>query len=267
VLALSGGQGCAIAYFNQAKRWHQTMLADFVRWTGSASMSTIASLDRLEPVSPTFGSEYRRADAIVRPARRQHRALITEIARSCLPPLVADALDLHEHSVVTAVLSPEHAAAGLQRGRTGFVVEADGQIVGAALCETGSRSLSLFNILNTAFVFFREGSRPARDPSVQASLLSSVRAFYARRGISDPIIVVPTGLLSSPDEAGLSVVESMGLWAASSDGLRQWRNYIHLQLGARFSRRNRSARVRVRRDLNLESEALAESRSTKEQRT
>jgi hypothetical protein len=232
VLTLSNGEGYAIAYFNQAKRWHQTMFTHFTRWTRSPSMSTITSLDRLEPSSEPHDREWTAPNVSIRPARAQHRDVLARLARASLPPLVADALDLHEDTVLAPVLCAEHEAVGLARSRTGFVAEVEGQVVGAALCELGSRTLSLFNILNMAFVFFRHDSVGA-DPSVQATLLASVRRFYLRRGISDPIIVVPSGMLRSPDRAGLTVVESMGLWAASAEGLKQWRNYIHLELGFR----------------------------------
>src|SRR5262249_18350008 len=154
-----------------------------------------------EPRSDLSAVEPRDASVRLRPARARDRSFITRLARDSLPALTADALDLHEHSVTTATLCPEHAAVGLVRSRRGLVAEVNGQAVGAALCESGSPRLSLFNILNMAFVFFSPALGAQARASVQAALLASARDFYARRGIANPVIVVPTGMVSSPEKS------------------------------------------------------------------
>jgi hypothetical protein len=236
VLTLSNGRGFAIAYFDQHKRWHRTMFADFIRWTSSEALSAIASLDRLEIVSSSTSHPPREGSFTVRFARPKDFAHAAYLARSCLPSLTADALDIHEHSMMTETLCKAHGEVGLSRGRTALVLEDRGEILGVALCETGSRQLSLFNILNMGFVFFREDPAHGADPAARAALLTAVRRFYERRGIPDPILVSPTGtagLSEAAQTAGLASVESMGLWTTSGAGLAQWRNYIQLQLGFR----------------------------------
>jgi hypothetical protein len=232
-LALANGPGFGVAYFDQAKRWHKTMFADFVRWAGSESLSVIASLDRLER-SPGKDRQLVNDPSIeVRLAEGFDRAWIVGLARASLPRLTADALHIHEDSVMTSELCFEHTAVGLERARTALVVELHGKPVGVALCETGSRRLSLFNILNMAHVFFSGVSEESPATAVQAALLASVLTYYECRGVLDPLVVTPSGAVHSPEASGLVVAETMGLWAASADGLTQWRNYIHLELGAR----------------------------------
>jgi hypothetical protein len=111
------------------------------------------------------------------------------------------------------------------------VVEIDGRAAGAAICDTGPRELSLFNLLNFAHVFFREGMAPARARDAQRALLTAVRTFYADRGVADPLIVVPKGGARFGSEAGLEIAETMGAWTASLGGLKQWRNFMHFAVG------------------------------------
>jgi hypothetical protein len=233
VLTLASERGYAMAYFDQSKKWHQTLFADFIRWAGSDSLSVIASLDRLERIPGGRADVTASTQVQVRPARDADRNFLVRLARGALPELVADALHIDTGTVLADPLCAEHQAAGLERARSALVVEVDGVPCGAALCETGSRRLSLFNILNVAYVFVEPGRCGA---PAQAALLSSVLAFYEGSGVTDPLVVSPAGTFARPEAAGLRIVEAMGLWAASTEGLKEWRNYVHLALGFRASR-------------------------------
>jgi hypothetical protein len=231
-LALTDSQVFALSYFDQGKSWHQTMLGEFQSWVGSDSLSMITSLDRLERLETgaSSGGDFSRAR--VREALPSERTFVACLARSFLPTLIADGLHISETSVSVDDLCSQHALAGLERRRTALVVELDGQLEAAALCETGSRSLSLFNILNMAHIFVRRDSAPQKSRGAQAALLRAVLAFYEARGVPDPIVATPQGSIWFPEDAGLAVTESMGCWVASREGLKQWKNYIHYALGS-----------------------------------
>ena len=211
------------------------MFADFARFVGSEALTVITSLDRLEKVAEGHPTRID-SRARVRSATAWDHSMVTAQTRSMLPQLVADALHLHDHAIATPTLCPQHAAAGLDRGRTALIVEVDGRPLGVALCETGSRRLSLFNILNMAHVYIWQQASREQRRIAETALLSSVLAFYARRGIGVPLLVAPSGTLAHAESAGLAVVEKMGLWAASKEGLLHWRNYVHLELGSRAAR-------------------------------
>jgi hypothetical protein len=244
ITALAGDEGFAIAYFNQAKPWHQAMFGAFVRWVGTDSLTTIASLDRLEPISG-LPDQALSPSVQVRVATESDRPFAVDLARTHLPKLVADALYLHEDSISTSNLCDAHAVAGLERQRETVLVEAEGGILGVAICETGARWLSLFNILNMAIVFFPESMNPELARAAQAALLAAVRRFYSAKGIEDPLIVTPQGNVKSPEAVGLRIAESMGCWVASIEGIKQWRNFIHFEMGELARTRSRPPRIKT----------------------
>ena len=229
IAGLSQNRGFVLAYFNQSKSWHQSLFGDFVRWAGSEALSVITELERLEARAPITRDAA--GAALVRPPRPDEIPFVARLSRSQVPALYADAVALDEHAVSRSSLCQEYERLALERGRTAFVVELDGRAAGAALCDTGPRELSLFNLLNFAHVFFREGMSPARARETQRALLTAVRTFYAERDVADPLIVVPKGGARFGSEAGLEIAETMGAWSASLGGLKQWRNFMHFAVG------------------------------------
>src|SRR5262249_6058240 len=147
------------------------------------------------------------------------------LIRTQLPPLLADALHIHATTLVTDDLCRQHNEVGLKRERKAFSVEVDGELYGVALCETGSPILSLFNVLNMAFVFCTSFDGP-KGLAAQAALLSYVVSFYERRGVEHPLIAAPPGTILGAEHAGLKRAETMRAWAATMDGVRQWRSFL-----------------------------------------
>lgn len=235
-LALTEDDVFGMSYFDQAKTWHKAMLGDFLRWVGSDALSTITSLDRLERCTATAAEPVADPRVHVRLASTGDRRFIAELVRCYLPPLVADALHISEGTIQSGNLCTQHDAVGLERSRKAFVVEVDGRLEAAALCETGSRTLSLFNILNMAHVFVKRTTAPHVARSVQVELLRAVLDFYSRRGIWDPVVVTPQGSIAHAKMVGLTIAESMGCWVASREGLKQWRNYTQFALGTLYHR-------------------------------
>lgn len=241
ITALAEDDCFAIAYFDREKAWHKAMFGDFVRWVNTEALSNITLLDRLEPASDSSREPARPTSPMVRAARPDELAFAVALARSHLSGLLADALAIHEHSISTPNLCEHHSALGLERTRTALVVETEEQIVGVALCETGARWLSLFNLLNMALVFFVEPMSPSVQRDAQGALLAAVRDFYRSRGIADPLIAAPEGNVRFPEAADLVVAETMACWAASTEGIKQWRNFIHFKMGELARSRSRHA--------------------------
>jgi hypothetical protein len=242
IAALAPEHAYGIAYFNQERSWHQALFGTFVRWVGSEALSLITPLDRFEPSTGSTPPRSVRPGLVLRGARQEELPFALGLARSKLPPLLCDALHLREDSIETQSLCETHTQVRLERSRRTLVVEADGEIVGVALCETGSAELSLFNLLNCAYLFFRDPLPPALARAAQAALFNGVSAFYAARTGTQPLIVSPAGNAQFAADAGFVRAETMGVWTASMEGMKQWRNYLHFCLGGATERR----RTRVR---------------------
>jgi hypothetical protein len=158
-------------------------------------------------------------------------SVAVRLARASIPPLLADALHFDLDSISTEWLCDVNGSAGLERARVTFVARAKGGILGAAICETGPRRLSLFNIVNAAHVFIAEPLSFGLAREVEGALLSKVRQFYRAKGILDPLIMAPEGNAKFPESAGLRLAETMGAWATSIEGLKQYRNFLHFEFG------------------------------------
>jgi hypothetical protein len=239
IATLSPGEGYGLAYFNQERSWHQALFGAFVRWVGSESLSLIAPLDRFEPSAAPAPVCHSVAGVSVREARPDDLPFAVRLARSKLPPLLCDALHLDEDSIATGTLCAAHTTFGLERTRRTLLVEAHGEILGVAICETGAAHLSLFNLLNLAYVFFREPVPPFLARAAQAMLFTHVAEFYRARGGIQPLIVAPAGNAQFAAGAGLVRAEVMGVWTASLEGIKQWRNYLHFCLGELAERKRK----------------------------
>jgi hypothetical protein len=231
VPALAQGQDASIlGYFNQSKPWHQMSLEPFTRWVGPAG-AVITSLDRFErePDAPPF-TPTPEPGVEVQPARANDRLAATALARSQLPGIVADALELHPGRLLTETLAGPQAG----RARTALVLRIHGELTGVALCETGPRSASLFNLLNIAHIHVCTGAA-APPLGAQLALLAAVRRFYRERDVADPIVVAPAGTLRAAEEPGTRLAEAMGCIVIRGRALRQWENFLRFQLGRIYS--------------------------------
>jgi hypothetical protein len=144
-----------------------------------------------------------------------------------LPPLVAAALDIHPDRLQTEMLNADYEGTRYERGRQALVLRIGGELSGVALCETGSRELSIFNLFNMAQVFIL----PSASVPAQLMLLGAVRAFYAARNELGPMIVAPPGTFDASREDGTVLAETMGMIVWSGRALRQYENFIKYQFG------------------------------------
>jgi hypothetical protein len=148
---LSDGEDCfLLGYYNRELRWHQLFFESFVDWVGDESQSVVLEFDRFEPIpgapdEPPGGCP---DDVMVEPLRRSDVAAAVRLIASRMPVLAARAFDIDETHLQSDALHPDYQARGVDRTRRVFVLREAGQLVGVALCETGSRHLSLFNLLN-----------------------------------------------------------------------------------------------------------------------
>jgi hypothetical protein len=149
------------------------------------------------------------------------------LIRAYLPPLVASALDIRAEGLVADALNQDYRTTRYERGRRALVLRVAGEVAGVALCEVGSRELSIFNLFNMAQLFVL----PNTPVDAQLALLGAVRAFYAARGERNPMIVAPPGTLAASQEPGTVLAETMGMIVWSGRALRQYENFIKYQFG------------------------------------
>jgi len=229
-----GEQAFAVAYFNRKLRWHQLFLQDFVQWLNDDALGTVTAFDRFER-APNAAAPTPQGGATgysVEPLADEDVIRAVALIRSQVAPLVADALDINPQDLVTASLNGDPL-----RSRAAFALRRGRELLGVALCETGSASASLFNIFNLAHFYVCSG---VACPPVEAqlALLSAVREHYARKGTSSPLIVAPPGTFAAQHEPGTVLAESMGCFVVSGVGLRQWEHYCRLQMGRLYQRKS-----------------------------
>lgn len=241
-----GEQACALAYFNRKLRWHQLFFGKFEEWVNDPALATIALFDRFEAVSNTgaVSQATHSASLRVEPLREEHVFAAVALIRSQLAPLVADALDINPQDLQTPSLNGDPL-----RTRSAFALCREQQLLAVALCETGARSASLFDIFNLAQFYFSAGdTRPSVEG--QLMLLSAVRAFYAPRETPRPLILAPTGTFAAAREAGTRLAESMGCFVIGGAGLRQWEHYCRLQMGRLYQRKSPNLQTRGARHVS-----------------
>jgi hypothetical protein len=222
---LSDGEDCfLLGYYNRELRWHQLFFESFVDWVGSDAQSVVLEFDRFEPIS---GAEPQPRECpeevVVEHLHRLDVANAVRIIATQLPALAVRAFDIDEAHLQSEALHPDYAARGVERTRQVLVLREFGEIVGVALCETGSRHLSLFNLLNMGQIYLCP-DRTSR--SGRAALLAAVRNFYRERGTTDPVLVAPPGAFDRPEDVGLTREETMGCIIWSGQSLLQYQSFI-----------------------------------------
>lgn len=233
---IDGEQAGVLAYFDRTSRWHGRFFEGFIPWLGDEALAVISFFDRFE----------RSADAAAHPPGQianpavevggldpAHRVHATALVRAQLPTLTANQFDIHPDRLRTSRLAP-----GLARAREVFILRVDGSVRGVALCETGNRHASLFNLMNAAQLYFCLG---ASAPSVdeQLALLATVRRFYADSGIDNPIVMSPAGTSKLGLAEDTILAEAMGCISVGGAGLRQWENFCKLHMGQLYLRKRR----------------------------
>jgi hypothetical protein len=143
-----------------------------------------------------------------------------------LPALLCDAIDLFPETLVSEALHDCYRGSSLERGREVFVARDQGRVVAIALCEYTDRSLSVFNIMNLAYMFVASADV---SPDLQRGLQHTVRSFYLARDISDPIVVSPENNFDATLDAEVQLAEVMGCLVWSAQGLRAYENYVRLR--------------------------------------
>lgn len=233
-LAYSGSRAHGLAYFDLGKRWHRLFFEDFTRWVDDTREACVTRLDRFErsdDVAPqaSLVDGYHAA-----PATSSDLVGATTMARAQLPKLFADALDLSPRSLRQLALCGPERATLYRRSREVFVLRDAEGIAAVALCELGSPELSLFDILNMAFVFVCLRRRPCS--ASQRLLLAQVRTFYAEHGVRNPLIVAPHGTLAAESEPGTRLVETMGAITMTASALRQYESFTRIHFSHQLSR-------------------------------
>lgn len=227
---VDGDDAMMVGYFDRNRPWHQRFFSGFARWVDSPQLAVTIGLDRFERRAhervPLTVAPY----VNVRVASPDDLVAASQLVRSHLPPLIADALDIRPECLTVAALNPRYEGTRYHRARVALVLRVRERLAGVALCESGSRELSIFNLFNMAQVFLTTGADAPSDDA-QLALLSAVREFYASRGVEDPILVAPPGTLKAALEPGTFLAETMGMIAWSGRGLRQYENFVRYEFG------------------------------------
>lgn len=232
VLALGGKAGYSMGYFDREKRWHRSFLDGFVRSAGSPDLAIIEPLDRFELDAKLLAASAREPSwsageddsGSIRTATSSDLEAIDASLADTHPPIFRNARDLTLARLGDPTLVDVIEDASLARRRRILVAISNGQVVGFALCETGSSKLSIFDIFNAAHLH----ATPAMTETLLGRLLEAVKSHYAEAGVSTPLLMAAPGALSHPS---LNLVETMGCIVLSSEGLRHCRNYLQLQFG------------------------------------
>jgi hypothetical protein len=224
---MDGSAAHLIAYYDRSRSWHKALFEEFERSVDAPLVTVTTGLCRFERDNvPLELAPVLTEDTQIDIARPGDLAAVTSLARSWLPSLLADALDLFPSSLQSADLHTAYRENGLVRERTVLVARHRGQIVAAALCEHTSRELSLFNILNIAYLFVASTDVPAE---LQRALQHRVRSYYRERGIAEPLVVAPEHNFDATLSPHVRLAEVMGCIAWSAKGLRAYENYIMLR--------------------------------------
>jgi hypothetical protein len=222
---LSDGEHCfLLGYYNRELRWHQLFFESFVDWVGDDSQAVVAEFDRFEPLSPELEEPAEpQDDLVVEHLHPLDTELAVQLVAEHLPALAVQALDIDRVHLQADALHAHYRERGVERSRQVLVLWESDELVGVALCETGSRHLSLFNLFNMGQVYLRPGKTTRAG---RATLLRAVRSFYATRGINDPVLVSPPGSFDHPEDAGLRREETMGCIIWSGRSLLQYQSFI-----------------------------------------
>jgi PilZ domain len=225
-VALAGA--CSMAYFDRTKRWHQHFFGAFIDWVANEELATIVALDRFEREGAAESSTRASTDVLLELLPEAAAEPAAAWVARWMPPLVRRAMELDAPAIARELGCAErYARHGLVRSRSPYAVRVRGALRGVVLCETGTRHLSLFNLLNMAQVYVD----PELDVAEQVAILEHVKSFYRARGTPDPIVVAPPGVLRAGGAAGVKLAETMGCIVISDEGLRQYRAFLALNLG------------------------------------
>jgi len=225
-----------LSYYDRSKPWHQLFFDSFVDWFDDRDKAGLVPFDRYE-VDPQATSTVDEAALELDQVRPNELERVVALVREQLSPLACAAFDIDPALLDRAYLHPDFAAHGIARGRRVFVVREAGELVGVALCETGSEDLSLFNLFNLVQLYFRSRASSA----AQQALVSFVRCHYRAIGQPNPLLVAPAGSLAEPRDAGLELVETLGCMIWSGHTLRGYRTFLRATF-ARIERAAESAR-------------------------
>ena len=224
---LEGPSGRLIAYYNPFLPYGRLFFDRFAKWVDSPELAVVTHLDWFEHDGLPLTLDVDVPPEIsVGVATPRELAFVTDLARSQLPPLLSDALDLHPSLLRASALHPSYAASHLTRSREVFVVRSHGRPIGGALCELTSKELSLFNTLNLAQFFFVDG---CKDVVAQRALHHHVRSYYEAHGIQDPFVLAPPGAFDPSLHNPKSPPKRTGCITWSFEGIRAYENYVRLR--------------------------------------
>lgn len=216
-----------LGYYDRSKRWHQFFFEGFVSSHDRPDEAVLVPFDRFEvrergDTAPLALPGDEGGEIEIDQASFAERGWTAGLIREQLPALAAAAFDATPERLDRAYLADGFAELALPRGRRCFALREDGEFVGAALCETGSHVLSLFDVFNLGQLYFS----PEASGRARRALAEFVTRHYRAQGCRRPMIVSMPGALPSPSLAGLEHIETMGCIVWSGRALPAYRRYL-----------------------------------------
>lgn len=229
---MGGTDARIMCYFDRGKSRNEIYYDSFERMVGDPELVGTVPLQRFErPDGTPLPAEIpASARAELRECKEEDELALFELVRRNLPRLHADALEAFPGMFTRSSVDPSFDESGLQRGRKTFVLVEPSGIVAAALCEYGSRELSLFGLFNICHLYRRPGA-PVHEAD-ERRLLFAVRRFYLEQGISDPVITSPPRCFEVLREPGTRLEETMAWYVWHPDILPQYENFYRFRFGS-----------------------------------
>jgi hypothetical protein len=218
---VDGDEALLFGYYNRGRPWHRALFEAFAGVSAPETECVAFPLDRFvaSETAAVSGAEGRLSIAEASPDERERAA---RLAAQFLPPLAIRAFAFEAADLQSSCLHPAYPAAGLQRRRHLLVVRDGDHVTGAAVCDTASGSLSLFNVLNSALLLFDGDAAP----EAKSLLVRHVRAFFRELGIPAPLVMAPPGSLPAALAPGLQLAETMGCIVWTARGLQRYERFI-----------------------------------------
>jgi hypothetical protein len=170
-----------VFYVSADKKWSKHIYDDFLEGVSRRSSFVSRRYRFLEYdlTSPSCSIDLI-GHSEVEVANREDAAEISSFLGECVPPLMFEAYDYDPGRLDLSTFN-RRAAPGLSRDRTIFLCRRQGRIAGAAVAETTSRAMNLFNLGDGVRVFTRSDLPGEEQRRIKSLLLRKAVCFFAAR--------------------------------------------------------------------------------------
>ncbi|MBK8009902.1 MAG: hypothetical protein IPK13_01020 [Deltaproteobacteria bacterium] len=222
-----------VLYVEAHSRWTRLLFDDFVeRYSDKdAFVFTCREVFRCFPSDAIVAALRPTKGVTVRPAAADELTKLSDHLRVTLSPLEYDAFSYGPDEIDLSGFSRECEERQYRRHRTIYVAAVEGQVVSAAIAESADEGISVFGLLNIAWIC--DLSRGPWTEEARAALLSQLIRHYHQ-------LDVQLFVYSEPDDEWRTLNESLGLqyvsagtrWIARRSVAAAWQNHLETTLEA-----------------------------------